>query len=137
MFSINNVIVRFLFTSLLVFGTYNPFGFSYFHWLLMPDPMTLLPKILVGLLLFLAFRMIFVSSLLALGIFGSFVVGLTITALLATLIQFGLIPLSFQATQVILPLGVALFFGIGVSYSGIANRLSRQTQSHSIGGSLF
>tara|TARA_E500000075_G_scaffold133677_1_gene148214 strand:- start:1058 stop:1489 length:432 start_codon:yes stop_codon:yes gene_type:complete len=136
-FTWHHMLARFLFSAFLVFGTYNPFGFSFFDWATSSDANMIIPKIFVGLLLVMAYRLVLVSSFLALGITGSLLLAATIIMLLASLVQFGLIPLSVQATQIIFPLGFAIFLGVGLSYSGIVQRVSRQTQANALRDSLL
>ena len=70
LFTASNFIVRLLLSCALVFGTYNPSGRSYLHWVVDGDTDTLILKIFVGMALIAAYWLILVVSWLALDAVG-------------------------------------------------------------------
>ena len=132
LFTVSNFIVRLQLSCVLVFGTYNPSGRSYLHWVLDGDTDTLILKIFVGMALIAAYWLIIVVSWLALDAVGLALLALIVLALGGTLWELGLFPTDSWSVQVVLLGGLAVVFGIGLSFSGIRYRLSRQVQSSAI-----
>ena len=131
-FTVSNFIVRLLLSCALVFGTYNPSGRSYLHWAVDGDTDTLILKIFVGMALIAAYWLILVVSWLALDAVGLALLALVVLALGGTLWELGLFPTDSWSVQVVLLGGLAIVFAIGLSFSGIRYRLSRQVQSSAI-----
>ena len=132
MFTVSNFIVRLQLSCVLVFGTYNPSGRSYLHWVMDGDSDTLILKIFVGMALIAAYWLILVVSWLALDAVGMALLALVVLALGGTLWELGLFPTDSWSVQVVLLGGLAIVFAIGLSFSGIRYRLSRQVQSSAI-----
>ena len=132
LFTASNFIVRLLLSCALVFGTYNPSGRSYLHWVVDGDTDTLILKIFVGMALIAAYWLILVVSWLALDAVGLALLALVVLALGGTLWELGLFPTDSWSVQVVLLSGLAIAFAIGLSFSGIRYRLSRQVQSSAI-----
>ena len=131
-FTASSFIVRLLLSCVLVFGTYNPSGRSYIHWAVDGDTDTLILKIFVGMALIAAYWLILVVSWLALDAVGLALLALVVLALGGTLWELGLFPTDSWSVQVVLLGGLAIAFAIGLSFSGIRYRLSRQVQSSAI-----
>lgn len=131
-FTVSNFIVRLLLSCALVFGTYNPSGRSYLHWAVDGDTDTLILKIFVGMALIAGYWLILVVSWLALDAVGLALLALVVLALGGTLWELGLFPTDSWSVQVVLLGGLAIVFAIGLSFSGIRYRLSRQVQSSAI-----
>ena len=132
LFTASNFIVRLLLSCALVFGTYNPSGRSYLHWVVDGDTDALILKIFVGMALIAAYWLILVVSWLALDAVGLALLALVVLALGGTLWELGLFPTDSWSVQVVLLSGLAIAFAIGLSFSGIRYRLSRQVQSSAI-----
>lgn len=132
LFTASNFIVRLLLSCALVFGTYNPSGRSYLHWVVDGDTDTLILKIFVGMALIAAYWLILVVSWLALDAVGLALLALVVLALGGTLWELGLFPADSWSVQVVLLVGLAIVFAIGLSFSGIRYRLTRQVQSSAI-----
>ena len=132
LFTVSDFIVRLQLSCVLVFGTYNPSGHSYFHWVVDGDTDTLILKIFVGMTLVAAYSLILVVSWLALDAVGLTLLVLAVLALGGTLWELDLFPADPWSVQAVLLGGLAIVFAIGLSFSGIRYRLSRQVQSSSI-----
>lgn len=118
---------RLIFAILLVFGTYNPSGYSFVSWL-MAEETELGPVIaIVGLLMLIAWIIYLRATFLALG-----VVGITLgTALFAAIVWFfvdvGLI--SMEQTGILtymVLLILSMILATGMSWSHIRRRLTGQ-----------
>ena len=132
LFTASNFIVRLLLSCALVFGTYNPSGRSYFHWVADGDTNMLILKVFVGMALIAAYWLILVVSWLALDAVGLTLLVLAVLAFGGTLWELDLFPTDSWSVQAVLLGGLAIVFAIGLSFSGIRYRLSRQVQSSSI-----
>lgn len=130
LFGTSSFVVRVLLACLLVFGTYNPSGTSYLHWLFGDSGDSLLLRITVGVALLFVYRMVVMISWRALG--NSGVVILLVLLLLVWYSLWRWTAADGWIVQTSLLGVVAAFFGIGLSYSGILYRLSRQVQSADI-----
>jgi hypothetical protein len=131
LFSLNSLIVRLLFAFMLVFGTYNPSGRSYVHWLTAAEEVSLLWRVTVGIMLLVVLRTVVIIVWRALGIYGSgsfLLVALLVAASTASVHDFDGWAMQMMALSLL-----ALYFGFGLSWSGMLYRLSRQVQSFSIG----
>ena len=102
LFTFSNFFVRLQLSCLLVFGTYNPSGQSYLHWVADGDTDTLILKIFVGLALVAAYWLVVVVSWLALGAVGIALLVLAAVAFGGTLWEFGLFPTDPWMVQAVL-----------------------------------
>lgn len=118
---------RLLFALILVFVTYNPSGYSYFHWL-----RDVLPAVdpyiaLAGISLAIGWVIYMRATLRALGFIGLLLVTAVCACIFWLLFDLGL--LSIERRDVII--WVALVFqsivlAVGISWSHIRRRLSGQ-----------
>lgn len=115
--------------AVLVLGTYDPYGMSYYQWITTDGGYTSL-KVLAGVTLLILHVVVIVATARSLGPIG---VGLT-TALFGSaawfLVDGGILdiesPKMFELTVLLI---VATVYGIGTSWSHIRNRLSGQVHS--------
>lgn len=132
-FGWNSFIVRFVFAIVVVFSTYNPEGFSYYHWVVDTFPAMTVGKALVGVILLIGWVILIRSTLGALGAIGI----LLAIAFFGLLIWFivdimGLDTQSFRAVSYIVQLMIASLLSIGVSWSHIRRRISGQLDTDEI-----
>lgn len=119
--------LRFLFALITVFLSFNPEGYSYFHWGIkqfMPvDPL----KVVAGIVL-LIFWIIFIrATLRSLGAIGLLLVTALCTALLWMLIDWGW--LSRDNSKILayaVLIVVSIILTVGMSWSHIRRRLTGQ-----------
>jgi hypothetical protein len=116
--------LRWLLAAFLVFGTYNPSGTSYYHWV--ADTPELSPtQITAGILLLglivAVLRMAFMST----GYFGTTALALTVLMGIVFAAGLGLFEVEdvFFTTYTI-ELIVSIVVGVGLSWSFIQKRLS-------------
>lgn len=131
-FGLLDVSVRWLAGLILVLGTYNPYAFSYYHWITTYPGMAAL-KVMVGVGLFILHIVALIASTRSLGPIG---IGL-VTALSASaawiLIDGKVLdiedPRIFAFTLLVI---LATVYGIGLSWSHIRIRLAGQYDSNDV-----
>lgn len=119
--------IRLLFAVILVFASYNPSGWSYYHWVMMVFP-GIDPYIaLAGILLSIGWVIYLRATLRSLGIIGLGLVAAVCGCLLWMLYDWGVLTAerSSALTWIILVLQ-SLVLAIGMSWSHIRRRMSGQ-----------
>lgn len=121
------VLWRFLFALVVVLGTYNPSGYSYFQWGILHmrpfDPV----KAVVGILLLIGWVIFLRATLRSLGGLGLILVSALCAALLWLVIDWGLIPRdSIMAVTYAMLLIVTVILTVGMSWSHVRRHLSGQ-----------
>lgn len=126
-FTFGSFIARWLAAMGVVFATYNPSGYSYYHWVAFEPDSQLPLKVVAGLMLGTAYLVAVRITRVALGNSGF------ITALLAALLfSFGLITLVSpgtrfaEAVRYLHLLSIATTIAVGVSWSHIKHRVTGQ-----------
>ncbi|MCI0506033.1 MAG: DUF6524 family protein [Gammaproteobacteria bacterium] len=119
--------LRFLFALIVVFGTYNPTGYSYFHW----GIQTLSPfeplKVVTGILFVIGWVIFIRATMRSLGGVGLALVAVLCAALLWLFIDWGLIPKDSANAIVYATLLIITFImTVGMSWSHVRRRLSGQ-----------
>ena len=123
----SGVLWRFLFAVVVVMGTYNPSGHSYFQWGIMHmrpfDPV----KVVVGILLLIGWVIFVRASLRSLGGLGLILVSLLCAALLWLATDWGLINKdSITAVTYSVLMIISIILTVGITWSHIRRRLSGQ-----------
>ena len=123
----DGITLRFIFALLLVFLTYNPSGFSYFHWA--KDTMPGFTPILAicGLVLLIAWGIFLRATFRSLGVLGLILAGLLFASFVWLFIDLG----WFSLDNVTVMTWIVLFIlsallTVGISWSHIRRRLSGQ-----------
>jgi hypothetical protein len=129
MFTWASFVIRALAVHALVFGTYNPSGYSYFHWLATWEPHYLALKVLVGFSLIALFWIAIAATRFVLGVVGAILLLAIVSSFGAMIWQFGLLPITFWNAQFLLLLAVAAYLSVGVSSAHFKYRLTGQVQS--------
>ena len=124
-------ISRWLLAMFIVLATYNPSGYSYFHWIFEASGEHWLGKILVGFAIGIAYTTFFLAARRALGIFGMVVWAALFTAIEWFLIRF-FEPLTSGTVVTMALIVLASVLGIGVSWSYIRARLSGQLDTNDV-----
>ncbi len=116
--------LRWLLAAFLVFGTYNPSGTSYYHWVAAApelSPTQITAGILLLALIVAVLRMAFMST----GYIGT--AALTLTVLMGIVFAAGLGLFEFEDvyfTTYAIELILSVVVGVGLSWSFIQKRLS-------------
>jgi hypothetical protein len=126
-FTFGAFILRWIAAVFVVFATYNPTGYSYYHWLLLEAENWLPLKVLAGLMLGTSYLVAVRISRIALGNSGF------VTALLAALLfSFGLVSLVSPGTRFaetvryLHLISIATAIAVGMSWSHIKHRVTGQ-----------
>ncbi|MEO5335725.1 MAG: DUF6524 family protein [Magnetospirillum sp. WYHS-4] len=128
-FTLPQFLLRWLSSVFVVFLTYNPFHYSFWHWVSEPEGGDIMLKAVVSVALFIVYVFMVWVVLASLGIWG---VGAgALIGILAAVEILDLLPESSRSrivVELIALLCVATFFGIGLAWPHIATRLSGQVQ---------
>jgi hypothetical protein len=122
-------LVRWVASIVLVLATYNPFGLSYWDWLINDGGYASL-KVLVGVALLILHIVATISTTRSLGVIGIGLLTAFYGAAAWLLVDHGLLDLNdprmFALTGLLI---VAALYGMGLSWSHIRNELSGQVHS--------
>ena len=133
-FSGSSLVVRLLFSLVLVFATYNPTGYSFYHWLIDagagPLSLKLLATLSLAMVYYAAFRIV-LAAFRGSGVIVAGLVVLLCVIELALLIR-GPKARSWQvyveAGQYVVLLALAIIVSFGISWSSLIERLTGQLQ---------
>jgi hypothetical protein len=118
---------RLLFALVVVFATYNPEGYSYFHWGLKEVADMTALKAFAGVVLIIGWTIFIRATLHSLGGFGLLLASGFFGALLWVLIDFGWIPRdSARVLSYIILVVISGILAIGMSWSHLRRRWSGQ-----------
>jgi len=126
-FSFVNFLIRFVMALVLVFGTYNPSGYSWYHWFIRAadrfDPVLTFAAVvlLIGWVIYVR------STLRSLGEIGTILAVAFFAALTWVMIGYGWLSLDNPSifTWVVLTM-LAAIMATGMSWSHIRRRMSGQ-----------
>ena len=118
---------RWLFAMLIVFGTYNPHGVSYFHWAILNISSVGPGKIILGVLLSIGWIIFIRATMRSLGGAGLLLLAILFAAILWLLIDWNWIAIENQTsiTYAVMVI-MACILTIGMSWSHIRHRLTGQ-----------
>ena len=126
-FSFLNFLIRFVMALLLVFATYNPSEYSWYHWF-MESPDKLDPMLMfAGVVLLIGWVIYIRATVRSLGEIGTFLAIAFFAALTWVLIDYNI--LSIENTKVFTYVILAMLSAImatGMSWSHIRRRMSGQ-----------
>ena len=126
-FDFVNFILRWIFALVLVFGTYNPTGYSFIHWIFPWDASQTPVKALAAVSLLILYVIYLRATFRSIGWFGIILAGLFLAALLWVLISQGILSLDEPtALAWVVLFALATIMAIGLSWSHIRRRLSGQ-----------
>lgn len=134
-FSWSSFFIRLTFASILVFGSYNPSGLSFYHWVI-EDITNISPVMtLVGLVLLIGWVIYIRATLRSLGAIG---IGLALAFFAVffwVILDLGLIPTdSFHVITTIIEMVLCLVLATGMSWSHIRRRMSGQIDADDVDG---
>lgn len=130
--------LRLLFATLLVFGTYNPSGYSLISWVILvlegSEPLT--PWIaLAAIVVIIGWTIYLRATLRSLGTIGLILAAVLISVLIWILIYLDIISLDSQAALTwIIEIFLAILLGVGMSWSHIRRRMSGQVDVDDVDG---
>jgi len=128
-FGFIDFLLRWLTAQALVFGTYNPYALSYYHWL-KDYPGFVSLKMLVGITLLILHVVAQLSSIRSLGLIGIGLLTATFASAAWVLIDNQLVYVEDpRVFTLILLVILGNIYAAGLSWSHLRNRLSGQVDS--------
>jgi hypothetical protein len=130
-------LLRFCAAIILVFTTYNPSGYSYYHWvsenLSSPSPL----MALAGIVLLIGWTIYLRATARSLGIFGLLLAAAFFGTILWLVIDWGLVHVdSVTAITYIILVILCGILAIGISWSHIRRRMTGQVDVDEVEGDL-
>lgn len=130
-------LLRFLAAFILVFTTYNPSGYSYYHWVTENlddlDPM----MALAGVLLLIGWSIYIRATVRSLGAFGLLLAAAFFATVLWLVIDWGLVHIdSVTAITYIILVLMCGVLAIGISWSHIRRRMTGQVDVDEVDADL-
>jgi len=125
--SITGFFARVAFALLLVLATFNPAGYSYFHWVRGEFPSVTPAQAVVGVVLLILWIFLSRSMMQAIGILGLLLMTAFTAALVWLFVSWGWLDVANATTMswvVLVALGLIL--GVGMSWAIIRQRLTGQ-----------
>jgi hypothetical protein len=127
------IAARLLAALVLVFGTYNPEGYSFYHWAIAPlwgqdtstGPASV--KVLLGVLLLAGWGVFLTATRRSIGIGGAALVIAISGALVWMLLDFGIVSAgSARGISYVVLLCLAVLLAVGMSWSHVSKAMSGQ-----------
>lgn len=132
-FGWDSFLFRFVFAVIVVFATYNPEGYSWFHWVQEVFPSITILMGFVGVVLLIGWVMLIRATLGSLGPFG-IILAIAFFGLMIWLIVdvLGLPTDSFRVISYIVEIMIAAVLSIGSSWSHVRRRFSGQVDTDEV-----
>ncbi|MFV1983424.1 MAG: DUF6524 family protein [Thiohalomonadales bacterium] len=126
-FGLDSFVIRFIFALFIVFATYNPTEYSYYHWISESLAEFSVLKAFFGVILLIGWIILIRATLGSLGYIG-IILGLTFFGLASWLIidVFGLATNNFFMISFIIEIMLVSVLSVGVSWSHLRRRISGQ-----------
>jgi len=127
-FNLENFLVRLFFALILVFASYNPSGYSFYHWILKTMEFGFEPLMVFSAVVLVIGWVVYLrATISSLGVIGLILAFAFFGSMLWLVIDWGIVPAdSIQLiTYIILSL-LSMVLAIGMSWSHIRRRLSGQ-----------
>lgn len=126
-FTWQSFLVRLLAALVLVFATYNPEGYSYYHWALAKLPEFSVLKGFIGVVLLIGWVIFLRATFHSLGAVGTLLATAFFGTLLWLATERGFIPTdSVRAISYIVLVTISGVLSAGVSWSHIRRRITGQ-----------
>ena len=137
-FTARNFAIRWLVAMALVVGTFNPTGYSYYHWLvegLTAEDASVGPlTVVVGIALLIAYIIYLRATLRSIGPIGAGLVAVFLGAIVWLLADLGLVNLAeFTPLTWVAEIVAATVLAVGISWSHIRRRISGQLDTDDVG----
>jgi hypothetical protein len=119
--------LRFVFALILVFATYNPEGYSYFHWGILEIQSINALKAFVGVVLLIGWVIFIRATINSLGIVGLVLAIGFFGTLLWIIVDWGWVPLdSIKLLSYIVLTMASAILATGMSWSFVRRKMSGQ-----------
>ncbi len=134
------IAARFVAAFALVFATYNPTGYSFFDWAIrpifggsLPEGASLPARLLVLLVLVIAWAVFLQATKRALGIAGTILVAGVFVCVAWLLAEWDVVRAAGQGLAWIALVVVAAVLAVGVSWSHFTRKLTGQVDTDAVG----
>jgi len=125
--------LRFIFAAVLVYGSYNPSGYSYFHWVVSSLPSITPYLAIAGLALAIGWAIYLRATLRSLGIIGIGLVLAVCGCLVWMMFDLGVLSLERSSVLAwVMLLLQSLVLAVGMSWSHIRRRMSGQIDADDV-----
>lgn len=127
-FDFGSFLIRIFFALILVFATFNPSGYSFYHWILTGLETELEPLMaFAGVVLLIGWVIFIRATISSLGFIGLLLAFAFFGTLLWMVIDWGIVPADSIQTITYIVLGLlSLVLAVGMSWSHIRRRMSGQ-----------
>jgi hypothetical protein len=126
-FSLGGFALRLVAALALVLLTFNPSGFSYFHWIRQGFPSVQPLAAVIGILLLILWIFLWRSMMQAIGVLGLVLMVALCAAIVWLLVSWGWIEVGSTTVMTwIVLVSLGLILGIGMSWSIIRRELTGQ-----------
>lgn len=126
-FGISGFVVRLVVALILVFGTFNPSGYSFYHWALAEGGRLPL-KFVVGTVLAIVYIVYLRATWRSIGPIGLVLAIAFFGGIIWTVIDFGLVDTAKPTVMAyLLLILVSLVMAVGLSWSHVRRRVSGQS----------
>lgn len=123
----SGVALRFLFALLLVLLSYNPSGYSYFHWVYNSFSDITPYVVIAGIILLIGWGIYIKATLNSLGIVGVLVLSALFASLVWLFIYWGFLSVSdISAMAWVIEVLLAALLAVGMCWSHFTRRMSGQ-----------
>ena len=123
----SGIAIRFLVAIVLVFATYNPEGFSFFHWGIQEIADFSVTKAFVGVVLLIGWTVFIRATLRSLGFWGITLAAAFFGTLLWMVVDWGWVPAdSIKVLSYLILIVASGILATGMSWSHIRRRMSGQ-----------
>jgi len=125
--------LRFLFSTLLIFSSYNPEGYSYYHWVEQSFPSLSIEQAFVGVALIIAWVIYLRATLRSLGLIGIILSALFFGLLIAMLFKWGWLDMdASKLVSYVIEILLAVILALGMSWSHLRKRWSGQLDTDDV-----
>lgn len=119
--------LRLFFALVLVFLTYNPSSYSYYHWVIQSFEVFNVIVVPAGIILLIGWSIYIRATLRSLGTWGLLLSAALFGSLVWVIIDWGVIDINnVSALSWIIEVIVSLILGVGMSWSYIRRKMSGQ-----------
>lgn len=125
-FSFSHFLVRFVAALILVFATFNPSGYSYFHWVIDRGDSSLPLLVLAGVALVIGWVIFLRATMRSLGPIGVLLAAALFACFIWLAVDFNLVSVTGSLFIYLVLIVCAAVLGIGMSWSHVRRRLSGQ-----------
>lgn len=124
-FQFANFLTRFVIASVLVFLSFNPSGYSFFHWA--TEQIFALPVILlIGIVLLIGWVIFLRATLRSLGLIGITLAVALFACLVWVAIYYNMLAVGSTVFIYLVLVIISAVLGIGMSWSHVRRRMSGQ-----------